>query len=167
MMSEDEFGTEPIKPPLMKDKLTNQQILLGERHDPLDVIKNYSADRWEKFILEWLETLAGRYAEVRRASGSRDKGRDVLGYVGAVNSGGLWDNYQCKHYDHALYPSDLWKELAKLCYYTFEKQYTVPRFYYFAAPRGIGPEALLLFESPEKLRAGLISQWDKLSLIHI
>lgn len=74
-----DFGTEAIAPPATKGRLTNHQILLGQRHDPLEVIKIYSADEWEKFIQEWLEALSTRYSEVRRASGARDKGRDVIG----------------------------------------------------------------------------------------
>ena len=159
--------TDPISPPSNKGKLTNQQILLGRPHDPLQIIKIYSADDWEQFILEWVEALRNRYNEVRRASGAGDKGRDVIGYVESVNASGPWDNYQCKHYDHALHPSDLWKELAKLCYYTFNETYSVPRSYYFVAPWGVGPEALLLLENPDNLRKGLISRWGKGDLLSI
>jgi len=166
-MSVDDFGTEPITPPATMGKLTNQQILLGPRRDPLELIKLFSPEEWEQFIQQWLEALSGRYREVRRATGSRDKGRDVIGYVDLMNSGGPWDNYQCKHYDHPLYPSDLWKELAKLCYYTFEKKYTVPRNYYFAAPLGIGPEALRLLENPLDLKSELIAQWEKGGLLRV
>ena len=118
------------------------------------VLKIYTADEWEQLIREWAENLRECYAQVRRASGAGDKGRDVIGYVGAVNSGGPWNNFQCKHYDHALHPSDIWKELAKLCYYTFEKKYSVPRAYYFAGPQGVGPEVLGLLENPGNLRSG-------------
>lgn len=135
-----------LAPPVAAGKLTNQQILLGQRQDPADVITLYSDEEWEKFIKEWVESLRTRYKEVRRASGAGDKGRDIVGYVGEVNAGGPWDNFQCKRYDHALYPSDLWKELAKLCYYTFVEAYSVPRAYYFVAPLGVGPEALQLLE---------------------
>lgn len=168
MVSEPDVETEePVAPPSLSGKLTNQQILLGKKQDPLQVIRNYTADEWEQFVREWAEGLHGKYQDVRRASGAGDKGRDIIGYVGAVNSGGEWDNFQCKHYDHALYPSDLWKELAKLCYYTFTKKYSIPRAYYFVAPRGIGPEALSLLEKPENLRAGLIQKWDEGELLKI
>jgi hypothetical protein len=65
------------------------------------------------------------------------------------------------------YPSDLWKELAKLCFYTFAKKYTVPRAYFFVAPWGIGPEALLLFENPANMKAGLIARWEAGDLLKI
>ena len=130
---------DPLPLPSSVGRLTNQQILLGQQHEPSAIIKIYSPDEWEEFIREWVEGLRSRYREVRRASGAGDKGRDVIGYVGEVNAAGPWDNFQCKHYDHPLYPSDLWKELAKLCYYTSIEQYSVPRAYYFAAPQGVGP----------------------------
>lgn len=164
---EDGETEEPVAPPSPSGKLTNQQILLGKKQDPLEVIRNYSDDEWEQFIREWAEGFREKYKEVRRASGKGDKGRDVIGYVNSVNAGGDWDNFQCKRYDHALYPSDLWKELAKLCYYTYTKQYSVPRTYYFVAPRGIGPEALALLENPDKLRADLIAKWEEDELFKV
>jgi hypothetical protein len=167
-MDEEDIETvQPLAPPSPSGKLTNQQILLGQKHDPLEVIKIYTSDQWEEFIREWAESLRQLYKEVRRASGAGDKGRDIIGYVESVNSGGAWDNYQCKHYDHALYPSDIWKELAKLCYYTFDMKYSIPRAYYFTAPRGVGPEALALLENPANMRAGLIAIWEKGNLLKV
>lgn len=158
---------DPIPPASSKQKLTNQQILLGQRRNPQEVVKGYSAEEWEQFIQEWAEAIKGRYGEVRRASGAGDRGRDVIGYVVSVNAEGDWDNYQCKHYDHKLYPSDLWKELAKFCFYTFGQHYSIPRAYYFVAPSGVGPETLLLLENPTKLKAGLIAQWGKGELLKV
>jgi hypothetical protein len=156
-----------IEPPALHPKLTNQQILLGQRLNPLAVITTYSDSEWEIFIREWVEGLRSSYKQVRRASGSGDKGRDVIGYVEQVSNASPWDNYQCKHYDHALYPSDLWKELAKLCVYTQRADYSTPRAYYFVAPRGIGPEALALFEDPQRMREGLLTRWRSGGLLSI
>jgi hypothetical protein len=167
-VSTDDIETlDTLAPPSPTGKLANQQILLGKRRDPIEVLRGYPDDEWEQFIREWAEGLRGKYGEVRHASGAGDKGRDIVGYVVSVNAGGHWDNYQCKHYDHPLHPSDLWKELAKLCHYTFEQKYTVPRAYYFVAPQGVGPETLRLLENPGELRAGLIRQWDKGELLKI
>ena len=165
MDAEDSETLEPLPPPAKSGRLTNQQILLGQKHEPSELIKLYSQDDWEEFIREWVQSLRRRYREVRRASGAGDKGRDVVGYVCEINAGGPWDNFQCKHYDHALYPSDIWKELAKLCYYTFSKIYSVPRAYYFVAPQGVGPEVLQLLENPANMKAGLIAQWEKGDLL--
>jgi hypothetical protein len=167
MSTDDSETLDPLPPPSSSGRLTNQQILLGQRHEPSGLIKLYSQNDWEEFIREWAEGLRHRYREVRRASGAGDKGRDVVGYVNDVNAAGPWDNFQCKHYDHPLHPSDLWKELAKLCYYTLAKKYSVPRAYYFVAPQGVGPEVLHLLERPDDIRAGLIARWERGDLLKV
>ena len=126
----------------------------------MEIIKIYSEDKWEEFIREWLESVRGKYADVRRAGGSRDKGRDVIGYLQPIGEGGPWDNYQCKHYDHPLHPSDLWRGLAKLCFYTFEKN-TLFQELTILLHRRVGPETLQLLENPENLKAALIAQWAR------
>lgn len=156
-----------ISPPKLENRLTNQQILVGPQLDPRKVITTYSSDEWEIFVLEWACCLSSRYQDVRKASGTGDKGRDVVAHEGLLNSGGPWDNYQCKHYDHPLMPSDIWKELAKLCYYTFKGEYSVPRAYYFVAPMGIGPAVLGLFEEPSRLKDGLINVWKGGELLKV
>src|SRR6185312_2692427 len=39
--------------------------------------------------------------------------------------------------------------------------YTVPEGYYFVAPQGVGPKLLDLLKDADRLRAGLIDQWDQ------
>jgi hypothetical protein len=53
----------------------------------------------------------------------RDKGCDVVGIpqVGSLE----WANFQCKHYDHPLMPSEVWVELGKVCFYTYIGDYSV------------------------------------------
>jgi hypothetical protein len=63
--TEDIETVEPIAPPSPPGKLTNQQILLGKRRDPIEVIRGYSDDEWEQFIHEWAEGLRGKYGDVR------------------------------------------------------------------------------------------------------
>jgi len=70
MTDEPKETLDVLPPPVAAGKLTNQQILLGQRQDPADVITLYSDEEWEKFIKEWVESLRTRYKEVRRASGS-------------------------------------------------------------------------------------------------
>ena len=62
-----------------------------------------SSGEWEDFVLEWAHSLKAKYAAVQRCGGAGDMGRDVVAYEvnGQVDP---WDNYQCKHYDHALHP---------------------------------------------------------------
>jgi RHS repeat-associated protein len=42
------------------------------------------------------------YSHVQRFTGSADRGIDIAGFVDGFDLQGVWDNYQCKHYDHAL-----------------------------------------------------------------
>src|SRR5262249_30848810 len=75
------------------------------------------------------------------------------------HAGGPWDNYQCKHYDHPLTPTDIWLELGKLCYYTFQNEFTIPRRYHFVAPHGVGTTLSKLIDKPETLRRRLLEAW--------
>jgi hypothetical protein len=74
---------------------------------------------------------------------------------------GVWDNYQCKHYDHALYPSDALPEIGKLLWYTFKDEFAVPRRYYFVAPKGVGTTLNGLLANAGELKKVLIEGWDK------
>src|SRR5438128_91442 len=51
-MPDDDFEVlEPVPAPSSAGRLTNQQILLGKKHDPLELIKIYSEDEWEQWQL--------------------------------------------------------------------------------------------------------------------
>jgi hypothetical protein len=153
----------PVDRPDPQPECTPHQILMGPPIDPLDRLKLYSADQFEEFIREWaffyLQELKAKYVMISRLGGAGDKGRDVVAYVDTSSSPKVCDVFQCKHYDHALYPSDLWLELAKLCYHTHSGIIPVPRAYRFVAPQDVGPEAGLLFEKTDDLRSGLIDAW--------
>jgi hypothetical protein len=114
---------------------------------------------WEQFVLEWQDSLAGVYSKVEKLGGPGDQGRDVVCYVNHKNPTAPWDSHQCKFYDHALRPGDIWLELGKLCYYTCIGAYTVPRSYFFCAPRGVGTTLSNLLKRPEDIRANLITNW--------
>lgn len=142
------------------------EIRSGPAIPPIERIKIFSAAQWEECVDEWASSLVD-YNLVERAGGAGDMGCDVIATVDPSDSDGAWDNYQCKHYDHALTPSDIWVELGKLCYYTFTGAYTVPRHYYFVAPRGVGTKLLRLLKRPDELRAGLIENWHEKCAPHI
>jgi hypothetical protein len=80
---------------------------------------------------------------------------------------GVWDNYQCKHLDHALTPTDVWPEFGKVLWYTFNKQYRVPRRYFFVAPRGAGTKLTAHLGDADKLKAAVIDHWDRHIRSHI
>jgi hypothetical protein len=88
-------------------------------------------------------------------------GIDVAGFLDDKRLVGVWDNFQCKHYDHALTPGDAWPEFGKVIWYSFKKQYVPPRRYYFVAPWGTGPKLTHLLANASKLRDELVANWDK------
>lgn len=110
-------------------------------------------------MLEWAHSLKLKYELVERRAGAGDQGRDIVAYENKDNDS-VWDNYQCKHYPDPLAPGDVWIELGKLCYYTFIKEFSAPRQYYFVAPRGAGNKLSKLLRNPKLLRTELIREWD-------
>lgn len=119
-----------------------------------------SSGEWEEFILEWADAKKEIYRSVERHGGAGDQGCDVVGRLDDQKDG-PWDNYQCKHYDHALSPSDLWSELGKYCYYTFKGEYPPARRYTFVAPHGVSVKVSKLLRDAGALKAGLLTNWSK------
>jgi hypothetical protein len=142
--------------------LSADQAITGPRILPQLQILLYSAEDWEIFIEEWAHYCMKRmYQKVQRASGAGDRGIDVAGFTDKNMLQGVWDNYQCKHYDRALYPSDAWPEIGKLLWYSFNGEYKAPRRYYFVAPRGAGTTLAGHLGDAAKLKMLLIENWDK------
>jgi hypothetical protein len=83
----------------------------------------------------------------------------VIGYVDPAANPVELDAYQCKHYDHALYPSDLWPELGKFCAMAFQDRIPIPRNYYIVVPQDTGPELTALLDDPAKLKAAFVTEW--------
>lgn len=125
---------------------------------PVERVKIFSPEQWEDFTSEWATSLEG-YGSIERAGGAGDMGCDVIATVDPGVSYGPWDNYQCKRYDHPLTPDDIWIEFGKVCYYTFVGEYTLPRHYYFVAPRGVGMKLLRALKRPQQLKADLLKNW--------
>ncbi|WP_144514619.1 ABC-three component system protein [Bacillus thuringiensis] len=144
--------------------LNNQQILYGlaKTIPTSELLSLFSDSQFEAFIQEWASGYLlekASYKKVYRNSGAGDKGRDVVAWLD--DTGETWDCYQCKHYDHALAPNDIWVEFGKLCYYTFCKDFTIPNNYIFATSKGIGPLLKSYIQNPKILRENLIINWDK------
>lgn len=125
-------------------------------------ISTMSADEWEEFIEEWMSHKSSDYYDFERLGGAGDQGRDVVGYVdNPVGSDSyIWDNYQCKHYASPLSPSKIWKEIGKICYFSFVNAYPFPRKYYFIAPLGVGTKLSNLLKKPDDLKNGLFENWE-------
>ncbi len=147
-----------LQPSKLSPELTVDVVMSGPLIHPEDRIKLFSADEWEKFIQEWVDSLRNEYELVERCGGAGDMGRDIIAIVKDGN--GMWDNYQCKHYGNSLTPSDIWVELGKLAYYTKRGEYECPRHYYFIAPKGAGIKLANLLRKPEDLKRQLLKNWD-------
>lgn len=118
-------------------------------------------DEWERFIEEWATSLKSDYTMVRRFAGAGDMGINVACFTEGGGFSAPGDNFQCKRYDHPLRPSDIHVDIGKLIYYTWLKEYTVPRSFYFAAGRDIGTTAGRLILDPAKLKESVRQNWEK------
>ncbi len=154
---------EDIKePPHPASAVTAAQVATGPVIPPQQRILTYSPGEWEGFVEEWAHyCLKKSYKHVQRFTGAGDMGIDVAGFVDDKRLKGVWDNYQCKHYDHAIAPSDIWAEFGKVIWYSFKNEYTVPRRYYFVSPWGTGTKLSRLLSNAPKLCEELIANWDK------
>lgn len=148
--------SEPLPSPPVTP-VASTTVAAGALIAPIDRIRIFSAAEWEDFVLEWADSLQAQYASVGGLGGAGDQGRDVIG----VYANGGWDNYQCKHYDHALAPSNVWTEIGKVLYYTYTDAFSAPEHYYFVAPQGVGTKLSNLLRSPDQLRKGLLESWEK------
>ncbi|MHA3126760.1 ABC-three component system protein [Legionella pneumophila] len=143
--------------PTYNDIVNNGPTVLPQQR-----IQIYDDKEWEQFTEECAYSLKQKYKNVRRAGGAGDQGIDIVAFKTSNDFDGKWDNYQCKHYDHPLRPSDVYLELGKLCYYTFIKSYTVPENYYFIAPQGIGTSlGKLIRGNHSELKKLFIEGWGK------
>src|SRR5262245_37485141 len=106
-------GYQPIVLPPSTTVVTAQQVTGGPPILPIARIRLYSPDEWENFTNEWAHYFfEGK--EVVRSSGAGDKGVDIAVFEPGQDLNGIWDAYQCKHYDNALRPSDIYVELGKV-----------------------------------------------------
>ncbi|MCX6319750.1 MAG: hypothetical protein NTW29_20905 [Bacteroidetes bacterium] len=145
----------------MQPLATSHTVNYGRPVLPIKRVEIFSADEWEIFIEEWLDVKMTNYLEVERMGGAGDQGRDIAAYVtDSKQPNYTWDCYQCKHYDKALSPSMVWKEFAKIIYYSFKKDYPVPRKYYFIAPKGCGTALSSIIKKADKLKEDLRSNWS-------
>lgn len=133
----------------------------GQVVPPQQRIHFYSSDEWEGFIHEWVHYQKTIYTKVVRQSGAGDMGIDVAGYTDPRGIFGVWDNFQCKHYAAPLSVTDACKEIAKILWYSFKKEYVPPRAYFFVAPKGCATSLSRLLSSPSNLKQALKSKWEK------
>lgn len=155
----DPTQTSDIKPPAPSQAYSAGHIVAGLPVPKTKRLELFSPDDWEAFVEEWASSLKAIYPAVRRFTGAGDQGIDVGAFTTKLWFSAPWDNYQCKHYDHAMHPSDAWLEIGKCIYYSFIGEYTAPRAYYFVAPFGIGTSLTKLLADPTKLKKAVEENW--------
>ena len=153
------IGTVPISAPAESASASVSAIQVGVPVPPIKRIKFFSPDQWEDFVYEWVDNLRSKYSNVELCGGAGDMGRDVIAFH--KDAPNLWDNYQCKHYNASIMPSNVWVEFGKLVYYTKKGEYSWPSSYFFVAPRGVGTTLSKLLKDPKKLRSELKNKWDQ------
>ncbi|MET3453023.1 ABC-three component system protein [Curtobacterium sp. 1544] len=117
----------------------------------------YAPDDWEQFILEWAYSLHSGYVQVKRIGGSGDQGIDIAGFLSPNDFEGEWDCYQAKHYAEALTPATAYAEILKMFGHVAKQHYTMPRKYYFVAPRGAGPTLNRLISHPAEFKTKFLA----------
>ncbi len=161
----DAIGKHPISievpKPSGKSVPSSAKVLHGHLIPPQQQILLYSADDWEEFILEWVHYQKTLYQKVMRLSGANDMGIDVAGFTDTAGLLGVWDNYQCKHYNDPLTPSTAIPEIGKALWHSYEGRFVLPRKYYFMAPHDCGISLKKLLLNAPALKTMLIDKWDE------
>lgn len=124
------------------------------------MVRAYDPTEWEVFIREWQKGLQG-YHEVKRLGGAGDHGRDVIGIVSPLGCQGVWDNFQCKHYEVPLTTPKACEDAGKIIFHSFQGVFVPPRACKFVAPRGPTTELRDLLLNPSKFGAEVMASWDK------
>ncbi len=145
----------PAQPPANSAKIQYGKVI-----PPQQQILIYSPEEWEAFIEEWATGKRPSYIKVVRLAGATDMGIDVAGLTEASGFFGIWDNFQCKHYDSALTPSDALPEIGKMLWHSFQKEFSPPRRYRFMAPKGCGISLQQMLLKPAALKEKVFEKWD-------
>ncbi len=125
--------------------------------EPKRVLCSLNDEQFEEMIYDWQNTYKGkRYARLEWLGGPGDKGRDVK--CTWVN--GDISIYQCKNYEGKLGPSDIFPEIGKCCYHSFNGDYPTPIEYIFVSPHGVSPNVSDLFSDPLELKKQLKANWS-------
>lgn len=164
----DELNLDEVEPTAASVVPSATQISVGIPIPPVRRLQVMSHNEWEEFTEEWLSfhKIKGTYKSIKRFSGPGDLGLDVVAFTAAEKFANPWDSYQCKHYDHALTPTDIYGELAKIIYHSFQRTppfnqaWRVPRRHVFIAPFGVGITLGRLLRDPKRLKDEVRAKWD-------
>lgn len=136
---------------------------------PVSLLPILSPDDWEQFTHEWLWYYknSGKYHDLNKYSGPGDLGLDLVAFTSDQGFDTPWDSFQCKRYDHALRPGDIYGEIGKIIYHSFQKtppfnqSERVPRLHMFVCPHGVGITVGRWFKDPDRFKKEVQNHWDK------
>ncbi len=146
------------------DLTTSQShsIIIGGSFSLLTFLETCDDETFEKILHEWAYSyLRGKYQKISRIGGPGDKGRDIIAYTDYKKN--VWDNYQCKKYNHKLKVDEILLEIGKLCHRCHVGELpSPPQKYFFFSPLGVSPQVNDLLREPLKLKNELIEKWNRL-----
>ena len=159
---------ENIDPKSTSGPPTAAQVSGGIPIPAVRLLQVMSSDEWEEFTEEWLmfHKANGTYHSIQRSAGPGDMGLDIVAFTANEGFAKPWDSYQCKHYDHALTPGDVYGEIGKIIYHSFlrtppfNQSCRVPRRHVFIAPFGVGIKLGRLFKDPSRLKEEVHAKWE-------
>jgi hypothetical protein len=100
------------------------------------------------------------YHAVKRLGGPGDLGRDVIGLCSPEACQGVWDNFQCKHYETTLGVAAACEDAGKIIFHAYRGEFIPPRRCSFVAPRGPNTALRKMLLNPDKFRDEVIATWD-------
>lgn len=164
----DELNLDDVEPKATSVVPSAAQVSVGIPIPPVRLLQVMSPDEWEGFTEEWLSfyKTTGTYHSIKRFSGPGDLGLDVIAFTAVEGFAKPWDSYQCKHYDHALTPTDVYGEIGKIIYHSaqstppFNQACRVPRRHVFIAPFGVGITLGRLLRDPNRLKEEVRAKWE-------
>src|SRR5687767_13154125 len=147
---------------------TAAQVQTGIPVPPVKLLQVMSDDDWEGFTEEWLSfhKNKGTYDSIKRYAGPGDLGLDVVAFTAAEGFAKPWDSYQCKRYDHALTPGDVYGEIGKIIFHSFNRTppfnqaERVPRRHVFVSPFGVGISLGRLLKDPQRFKEQVRGRWE-------
>lgn len=157
-----------IEPKSSSVMQTAAQVSSGIPIPPIRLLQVMSFEDWECFTEEWLSfhKKNGSYQSIKRFSGSGDLGLDVVAFTDKDGFAKPWDSYQCKKYNHALCPSDVYGEIGKIIYHSFQhtppfnQMCRVPRRHVFVSPFSVGIALGRLLKDPTRFKADVRTKWE-------
>lgn len=164
----NEFKIDEIVPKATSLVPTASQVSVGIPIPPVRLLQVMSPEDWEEFTEEWLSfhKAKGIYHSVKRFSGPGDLGLDVVAFTAKEGFAKPWDSFQCKRYDHALRPGDVYGEIGKIIYHSFQRTppfnqaCRVPQQHVFVSPFGVGITLGRLLKDPNRFKEDVRAKWE-------